>query len=249
MPSKNTFSLVDNEIYIMREGWKRNAITTYREDYYEELTSVTWSEKNGYLFNSKLGYLHRYIMQKWYGKEVFSRMTAHSWVIDHMNGVKFDCRISNLEFLSINYNVAKGQTVDIDSEKLRMHLALTICKDFSTGYYQIHLGCNDDLSLYSMVQNRFLFRVAELHFLYNCDYRIVINEAISILLNYKLMKRINISSLQFVDWKADPAIPINLSEEEKNQAVIIRGGKVYGAIGNGFWFHSHTVEKGWLPPE
>ena len=47
MPSKNRFTLNGNEIHIFRENWPQIAMTTYREDYYEELTSVTWTENNG----------------------------------------------------------------------------------------------------------------------------------------------------------------------------------------------------------
>ena len=39
----------------MREGWKRLAFATYREDYYEELTSHTWTLSNGYPTNATLG--------------------------------------------------------------------------------------------------------------------------------------------------------------------------------------------------
>lgn len=43
------------------------------------------------------------------------------------------------------YNTAKGQTLDIDSKRLSHRIALNIFKDFSTGYYQITIGCNDTM--------------------------------------------------------------------------------------------------------
>lgn len=247
MSSKNSISIIEDEIRIDRKEWPRSAITTFREDYYEELSSVTWTLKNGYLHNTKFGYLHRYVMRKWYGETLFSHMTQHNWVVDHMNGNKMDCRISNLEFLPIRYNVAKGQTIDVDSERLRMHIALTLCKDFTTGYYQIHIGCNDDISLYDVTQHRIICHLARISFLYNLDYQLVISDAISILLNYKFSKKINISTLQCIDWKAEPTVAIALRENEIGQPIIARNGSLYANIGNGIWFYSSGVEKGWAP--
>ena len=46
--SKNTFVVNDETITIMRSEWDKNALASYREDYYKELTSHTWGLKNGY---------------------------------------------------------------------------------------------------------------------------------------------------------------------------------------------------------
>ncbi|MGO5054583.1 HNH endonuclease [Holdemanella porci] len=105
--SKNKFEIINDEIHITREGWPLIGLTTYREDYYEELTSKTWSltkpnsdtEDKGYLSNGTLGLLHRYIAGKWYGEDVLKDMTEKGYVVDHMNNNHADCRISNLEFL------------------------------------------------------------------------------------------------------------------------------------------------------
>ena len=248
MPSKNTFTRHDDEIHIYREGWKAVAFTTYREDYYDELTSVTWTESKGYLVNSRLGLLHRYIMGKWYGEKMLAEMTQQGWVIDHMNNNGFDCRISNLEFLPTRHNVAKGQTVDVEADEMRRHLALTLCKDFSTGYYQIHLGCNDPISLMNTSTGE-VRPLAKLKFLYDCDYRIVINDARDILLNYGLYGRFQIESLHCIDWKPEFPEQIVLRAEEIGRPFIERDGKMYVCIGNGIWFHSNSVEEGWVPPQ
>lgn len=42
--SKNKFDIVNGEIHITKDGWSITGMTTYREDYYEELTS-----KHGHL--------------------------------------------------------------------------------------------------------------------------------------------------------------------------------------------------------
>lgn len=99
--SKNKFEIINNEIHITREGWPLIGLTTYREDYYKELSSKTWSltkpnsdtEDKGYLSNGTLGLLHRYIAGKWYGEDVLKNMTEKGYVVDHMNNNHVDCRI------------------------------------------------------------------------------------------------------------------------------------------------------------
>lgn len=145
--SKNRFEIANGNINILRDDWKKCAQVTYREDYFEELASVTWRENNGYVVNNKLGYLHRYIMKKWYGEEIFDEMVKRGWVVDHMNNNGFDCRICNLEFLAPNQNIAKGHNLDIEAEEQRHHIALNLFKDFSTGLYQISIVFNDNVYL------------------------------------------------------------------------------------------------------
>ena len=130
--SKNKFEIINDEIHISKEGWPLIGLTTYREDYYEELTSKTWtltkanSETNdkGYLSNKTLGLLHRYIVAKWYGQDVLDTMTQKGFVVDHLNNNHTDCRISNLEFLKKAYNTAKGQAFDVDSKMMEHHIAV-----------------------------------------------------------------------------------------------------------------------------
>lgn len=45
--SKNRFEVNGDTITIMREGWDKLAFATYREDYFEELTTHTWRLVNG----------------------------------------------------------------------------------------------------------------------------------------------------------------------------------------------------------
>ena len=248
MPSKNKFERYGEDIHISRDTWEQIAMTTYRDDYYDEITSVTWTANKGYLVNRKLGLLHRYIMEKWYGLEVVQELKQQGCVVDHMNNNGFDCRISNLEFLASRHNVAKGQTVDVETEKLRQHIALTLCKDFSTGFYQIHIGCNDPISLVNSETGE-VRNLAKLKLLYNCDYRIVINDAEQILLNYDLYKKVPISMLQCADWKAEFFELFEMNQEEIGRPFIERNGKMYASIGNNIWFHSSAVDIGWTPPE
>ncbi|WP_423773846.1 HNH endonuclease [Aneurinibacillus aneurinilyticus] len=47
------------------------------------------------------------MMAKWYADDVLRDLTEKGYVVDHMNNDHMDCRISNLEFLKHNRNVAK----------------------------------------------------------------------------------------------------------------------------------------------
>ena len=52
--SKNRFEVTGDTITIMREGWNSVALATFREDYYNELTSHTWGLSKGYPSNTTL---------------------------------------------------------------------------------------------------------------------------------------------------------------------------------------------------
>jgi len=246
--SLNTFSISGNEINIIRSFWPRMACTTYRPDYYDELTSKTWTLNNGYLSNSSLGLLHRYIMRKWYGDEVFDYFTSEGYVIDHLNNDGMDCRITNLEFLKKNYNVAKGQAFDVDAKKIRFRIAVNIFKDFTTDCYQISIGCNDPICGTDSDGERFYIQSITL--LYDCNYAIVINDAENILLQYESEGKITISNTHACDSRICKAIDVQLTEEEKNGAIVIRDGVPYLVLGTGNTFIlSAHYDEGWIPPK
>ena len=244
---KNTFTVRDNRIYIWRDGWTHLAIVDYRADYIDEIKSVTWRENNGYVYCNKFGYLHRYIMKKWYGEDLFDEMTQNGWVIDHMNNNKFDCCISNLEFLAKNYNTAKGQTTDVEIERMRHNIAVTLCKDFQTGYYQVYIGCNDRI-LFVNKNTGEKKPLGVLKLLYNCNYKLVINDVDRILISYSENKQFSLDSLHYCDFKADFCEMVTLKEEEYGCPIIERDGEYYFVPGNGVWLHSTSVDEGWSPP-
>jgi hypothetical protein len=247
--SKNKFAIHGNTISIMREGWKRLAFATYREDYYEELTSHTWTLSNGYPTNATLGGgLHRYMMAKWYGYDVLKELTEKGYVVDHMNNDHMDCRISNLEFLKHNRNVAKGQYLDKEAKQMRHRLAISLFKDFSTGCYQITIGCNDHIVAKDSKGQ--VHHINAIKLLYNCDYSLVVLDAEAILTEYENSGKISISNIRCCDKRVEVAVDIKLTDEEKNQAFVIRDGVPYLVIGNGNTFlNSIHYDEGWLPPE
>ncbi|MFQ9213080.1 MAG: hypothetical protein ACLR4C_05420 [Eubacterium ventriosum] len=252
--SKNSFEVINDEIHIYGENWSRVGLTTYRKDYYDEICSKTWSLTNrkdldkSYLKNSDLGLLHRYIMSKWYGKKILDEMSEKGYIVEHMNNKHMDCRISNLEFLKKAYNTAKAQTFDKDSVEMEKHIAVNIFKDFSTGCYQLTIGCNDSIIGFDTEGSKYY--VVAILLLYDCDYSIVINDAENILRLYETEGRIDISKTYACDVKIRKAIDINLTEKEKNSAIVMRDGVSYLVLGTEkAYLNSVHYEKGWRPPK
>ena len=247
--SKNTFTVDGDTIAIMRSEWDQRALASYREDYYKELASHTWGLKNGYPNNDALGGgLHRYMMAKWYGEDVLAQFTEKGYVVDHMNNNHMDCRITNLEFLKKAYNTAKGQSFDVDSRSMRFRIAVNIFKDFSTGCYQITIGCNDSIG--KKTPDGVIHWINDIKLLYNCDYSIVINDAENVLRIYDTEGRIAVSSNNACDVRINYAPDIQLTDEEKGQALVRRGDKWYMIIGNGnAYLHTVHFDEGWVPPK
>lgn len=247
--SKNTFEIHGDTIYIMKDGWDQFALATYREDYYKEISTHTWSLSKGYPSNSTLGGgLHRYMMAKWYGDDVLRDLTEKGYVVDHMNNNHMDCRISNLEFLKHDRNVAKGQQLDKESAAMQYRLAISLFKDFSTGCYQITIGCND--CIFSTDKEGKVHYINAIKLLYNCDYPLVVLDAESILAEYEATGQFSTGCLHCCDQRVDEAIGIELTEKEKKQAFVVRDGILYFVIGNGqTYLHSVHFDEGWLPPK
>lgn len=251
MPHKslNKFEIIGKDVRISRETWGKIAYTTYREDYYDELTSVTWIRTHsGYLTNKKYQSLHRYTMGKWYGVDVLNEMTQKGYVVDHMNNDGMDCRISNLEFLKKAYNTAKGQAYDVDSKDMLYNIAVNIFKDYTTGCYQISIACND--SVYGVNSDSSKFYVNTIKLLYDCDFAIVVNDAENILIKYSTEGKIYLSNNHSCDIRIEKAIDIKLTEEEKKEVFVMREGVPYFVMGteNAYIVSAH-YEEGWLPPE
>ena len=122
------------------------------------------------------------------------RSKKNGYVVDHMNNRHEDCRITNLEFLKKNRNTAKGQEFDIDSndEKLVRQIALNIFKDFSTGHYQITIGCN--VPSVWIDDSGKKFQIESIKLLYTGDYNTypsIIHDAEGIILAYQTGDRID----------------------------------------------------------
>ncbi|MBQ6163205.1 MAG: hypothetical protein IJK23_01890 [Clostridia bacterium] len=242
--SKNSFAVNGDTIFIGRPEWETLAMCTYRDDYYSELSSHTWGLNNGYPSNSSLGGgLHRYMMAKWYGKDVLEDMTAKGYVVDHMNNNHMDCRICNLEFYKNNRNVAKGQYLDKEIP-LQYGIALNIFKDFTTGCYQITIGCNDT------IKTNTGSIVNSIKLLYDSKYPMVVLDAERILTEYTDEHTITLSNLGFCRMHLDYALDLDLTDKEKEQAFVIRNGELFFVIGNGkTYINAVNYDEGWTPPQ
>lgn len=213
--SKNSFNIEGDIIYITRPEWNFIAKATVRDDYVEEIESVTWElSNNRYPYNSKYGALHNYIMKKWYGENVLKKMKDAGFVVDHMDNVSYNCCIENLCFLSNNANKAKGLTLDKEI-KDKKYIALSMYKDFNTQLLQITIVFNNPAILEG-IENLSKPAVAELaYFLYEGDnYDLVINDAQQILLNYKKYQTFNPNKLNFIDYHIEGAFGQPLTFEE-----------------------------------
>jgi hypothetical protein len=128
MRSKVRYEEHGDTLHIFHPDWRRIAFATIREDYAEEIQSVTWSKRGEYLYSNKLQcYLHIYIMKKWYGNETYEHMKNNGYVVDHMDRNGFNCCINNLCFLMSDENIAKGHTVD-KMNRDKSYIALSFLK-------------------------------------------------------------------------------------------------------------------------
>lgn len=255
MPKKspNHFEIEGDTVIISQDGWPCTAMCTYREDYYEELTSHIWQmDKNRYPRNQTLGGgLHRYMMKKWYGEDILSDLTEKGYVVDHINNEHNDCRISNLEFLKKNYNTAKGLTLDKNVGRIRLKLAFSITKDFETGCYQITIACNDNVSWHNPDGKEYLVNSFKLLYSGSYDqYPIVLNDAEGLILTYETKHIIELKKTKAAVIRVYRAPQFDLTEEEKRKAFIIRDGKIYTILGNGTsYIYEAASDKNWRIPD
>ena len=216
MTSKNIFYVNNDIISISHPDWDFSGMATIRDDYKDELMGVTWSDKRGYLSNQKLGgYLHRYIMKKWYGEDRVREMKAEGFVVDHMDNDGYNCCINNLCFLHKDENTAKGLTFDKENRN-KTHIALSLYKDFETQLIQITIVFNYPAKAVAYNLNTpAVFELAYL--LYDKDYKIVLNDAKSILCEYKKNYSFEPEKLRcgdyYIEGKKGKAYPVELYDK------------------------------------
>ena len=245
MPKDTKFEIQGNDLILSRNDWR--AVTTYCAKYYDKIAGREWrKDTNGYIVNSSLGYLHRHVMCLWYGEEVLNDMTQKGYVVDHMNNDHTDCRISNLEFLKKSYNTAKGQSFDVDAKELKWRIAVNLFKDFSTGCYQITIGCNDNI-IFKDIDGSFKY-VNVVRLLYDCDYSIVINDAENILREYDTAGTISLNCTHACRTRIETAPTFQLTDEEKNSCIVWRDGVPCIILGTGnTYLDAVHYEEGWQP--
>lgn len=214
--SKYNFEISGDRVLISQPDWDFIASASLKDDYKDEIISVTWSKNGEYLYSNKLKqYLHIYIMRRWYGDATYEKMKAEGYVVDHMDNDGHNCCISNLCFLISDENKAKGMTLDKMSADKR-HIALSMFKDFETQLFQITIVFNYPAKL--VLSNLDRPAAIELaYFLYDCEYEMVINDARAILYDYRRDYSFAPETLHCIDYHMEGSygipIPIEVFDE------------------------------------
>ena len=225
--SKNKFDVRGDRVYITHEKWDFIATASLKDEYAEEIMSVTWTKNGEYLYSSKLStYLHIYIMKKWYGEEKYEQMKAEGYVVDHMDNDGYNCCINNLCFLIEDENKAKGMTVDKMSRE-KSHIALTLYKDFDTELIQIAVVFN--YPAIAKIEGLEKPAVIELaHLLYDAEYEMVLNDARTILYDYRRDYSFAPQMLHDVDYHIEGCYGTPWPIEVYNR--YIAGGHGHGVV-------------------
>lgn len=217
----------ENSIKVYNKKKEEIGLATDREEYHDELNKLVWSLDNkGYIKNKKVGSLHKYIMQKWYGDDVVDKFYQNGFIIDHINNQHNDNRISNLAFYSRTRNVSKGMYFDKESEQIGDELQVTIHKYFLKKCYQISMAFND--CFFTLKEDEVLVQIYALYLLYNSDisYDSVVNDATDIITMYQENNEIDLSNLNYCDYKlydqySDSIFDIKLIEENTEDDIIL----------------------------
>ena len=164
-------------------------------------------------------------------------MSADGYIIDHMDNNGCNCCIDNLFFLLENENKAKGFTVDQYSEE-KTHIALTLCRDFETKHFQITIVFNyPAIAKISTVESPAVIDLAYL--LYDRDYPEVINDARTILYDYKRDFTFEPEKLHVADYHIEGAYSLPVSKEAYDR--YIEGGYGHTVC----FFHKKAPMLGW----
>lgn len=212
----------ENSIEIYNKKNEKIGIATDRYDYHDELNKLVWNlDTRGYIINKKVGSLHKYMMNKWYGDAVVQEFYEKGYVIDHINNEHYDNRISNLAFYSRTRNVAKGMYFDKESKWIRDKLLVQIYKDFLNECYQIALVFNG--CFFIMQEDESIVRIYALYLLYNNDisYSTVVNDATDIITMFQEKKEIDLSEVKYFNYdicdeNSNTLLGMDWANEEKN---------------------------------
>lgn len=211
MEEQTIYEISEQEMEIFRPSWNKRAKITVRDDYRDEIIKHKWSLINGYPHNSKLGYLHIYIMNKWYGSDMCEKMKKNNFVIDHMNNNHMDVTIRNLAFLNADENVAKGHHFD-KVNKGKMYIALSMFRDFDKELFQVTINFNYPAKIiHPDITEPAVLMIAYL--LYDDDYPKVIFDCQQILNEYYKKYTISPIYLRCIDYDLEGCYGEQYSKE------------------------------------
>lgn len=213
----------NKKIYFKNSEINFYGYTTFDQDLFDKLNSVGWSINEKKFLNKektyiktgskKLGeyqYLHQIVMIHWYGLDEFKEANRKKFIVEHHDNDAYNCLLNNLSFAPGNVNKAKGLTYDKERIDALPIVAINFFKDFSTQKYQITLGFNKD---FSIQEGEEIKSITALYLVYEDDFRIVINDASSLLYNLIEYEKFDLSKLQYIDYKYTESIYIKLHED------------------------------------
>jgi hypothetical protein len=227
-------------IYINRPKANKLAYTEYNEELFNILKAYTWSVKGEYLYSNKLKkYLHRYVMEYYYGEEAIKVANEKGFVVDHIDNNGFNCRVSNLCFIPNALNKAKGLTFDKRRREMVDDLTLTFYKDFVSGQFQITITFNKEFVYIHEGKGVLVDRA---YYLYDNDFELVLSDASKILQQVQKNYRFHETKLSHKKMIYVPSTYIELNEDEKKGSIIERNGNHYLLI-------DEKVRLGESPPK
>lgn len=148
MGAKIIFNESADSVSIYKKGWSCAFEIDNEPKFVEIIKGSSWYVNKGYLYSTRLRKaLHRVVMEYYCGEESTSKMIKNGWVIDHLNNSeRYNCRLENLCIIPRKYNVAKGQTVDNEIERMRIKAGIGLyCLGVNS--FQLAVGFNERVYL------------------------------------------------------------------------------------------------------
>lgn len=228
-------------IYISKLNANKLAYTEFHEELFSILKSYTWTVNGDYLYSNKLKkYLHRFVMEFYYGKEAIEEANKNNFVVDHIDNNGFNCRVSNLCFIPNDLNKAKGLTFDKRRNEMKNLIVLTFYKDFKSGEFQLTIAFNKEFVVY--IDNNSPILVDKAYFLYEDDFELVLSDAAKILQQINKNAEFDVNKLSYKKVKFIPSTYIRLKPEEIGSPQIERDGKYYLVL-------NEQTRLGEIPPD
>ena len=106
------------------------------------------------------------------------------------------------------------------------------------------------LQVTSLLDPKLFPNTDSIKLLYDSKYPMVVLDAEKILTEYTDEHTITLSNLSSCRMHLDYAPNLDLADEEKEQAFVIRNGELFLVVGNGkTYINSVNYDEGWTPPQ
>lgn len=221
-------------IYFSDESINKLGYTNFNQELWNTIKNKKFSiqfkkshdnKEPKYIYcNSLKKSLHQIVIDFYYGEDKRKEMYKKGFIIEHHDNNGFNCLIENLSFLNKKRNTSKAFGFDISRIDFLDNVAINIFKDFKTQNYQITLGFNNP---YNLIIDNNEISLAAMYLFYDDNFNIVINDATNILDNFEAYGELCLNKLNFKKYKFKKSIKLFLPEEERNNPIIIKDGKIY----------------------